>query len=319
MTDTKPTDDEDNDLARAIAMSIADTSGPESDLKDSSGNNEPGWLTDTMKPEGVTWGDSASISAPSNNMLGTGGEDDDIAKAIALSLEESKRQDAAATPGFEDPTFTATPQTNSNVETAEDRNKRIASIYGAADSTAFERVMWGSTVTEGDKERWRMQGIAVASCWLRQSHGGPCGVLAVLGGEMVRWFLFGASPGVRDMFLGELEGVAGRGKGDSKLDGGDSKLKGVPADVVDRAVAVAIGAVLARAAMRGVEGREGGVRVITSNDPGAEGACKAFWVEGSSAVDVEDRLAEDVASYLLSRGKLKAFKEPGGVLLVAKR
>lgn len=100
-------------------------------------------------------------------------------------------------------------------------------------------------------------------------------------------------------------------------EGGDSLSQ----RYVDKALAIAIGSVLSRAGMQGCPTAEGGVRVVTSHgiDGAEEGDCRGFWAAGGSGEEVEAKLAEDVAEYLLQGGRLTAFKEPGGVLLVVRR
>ena len=59
---------------------------------------------------------------------------------------------------------------------------------------ALRGIMFSSTATEGDVERWHSSGLRCnqdKNCFgLVQRFGGPCGVLAAVQAEMIRQFIF---------------------------------------------------------------------------------------------------------------------------------
>jgi hypothetical protein len=55
--------------------------------------------------------------------------------------------------------------------------------------------MWPPFVTEDDLARWHSQGFTFCDAprfGLEQGHGGPCGVLAAVQGEVLRLLVFAA-------------------------------------------------------------------------------------------------------------------------------
>ncbi|GMI10634.1 hypothetical protein TrVE_jg2278 [Triparma verrucosa] len=273
-------DDEDEELKRALAMSMGPSSSP-------------------PQPTSTT---------PSNN------EADEIAQAIALSLRSTF---PSSLPPFQSP-FNSVPQQTTSFESSPLRHTRITSPYTPS---LFRKIMWGTTVTDSDMSRWKAQGITTvggtSSCsWgLSQSQGGPCGILAVLGGEIIRWIVYGGGEywkeEYRELFVRGLKGLTeeGGGEGGEKLD----------EETEDRALAMAIGAVLARAGVQGVKEDEpsAGVRVITGDEDAY--VSKGIWLENTTGLDkagVVQSLAVQVAEYLLTSNLLAEFKQPGGVLLI---
>ena len=211
----------------------------------------------------------------------------------------------------------------------------------AYSSTAFCRdfrvVMWNSTCSSQDIKRWYLQGIEAINPggqgwkgWgLKQSFGGPCGVLGGVMSEFVRGLVF-------DMILGN----EGKKFMVNTLQADSSEI--MPIEVYERGVAHAIGVILSRAATYG-RGRDGGgggvvVRLVLKdrtkdeqrdyNDDATnhqeEDADKFVYEinDGSSGGDMHDRVAKflleeyESGSSSLFKKPLDQFKYPGGVVLL---
>ncbi|GMH69976.1 hypothetical protein TL16_g05293 [Triparma laevis f. inornata] len=221
----------------------------------------------------------------------TSTEDDEIARAIALSLAESKPQPPQQQEFT--PTFTSTPQTSTS-ESVEIRKNRIQRSYEIEEEEEFNRVI----------------------------HGGPCGILAVLGAEILSWLLFDSSssfpPSVKSKFISNLQSVCPASPTPSPQTSSKSE-PGVDSQTADLALSLAIGRVLARAALQGVEDEYpgGGVRVVTGEDGNFVSKC--IWIdeeEGKDLNSVTHSLSLLTSNYLLSSSSsiLNNFKSPGGVL-----
>ena len=209
--------DEDEELMKALAMSMEGGYGGGGGGGGAEADAEPEWLRGANKAAQMDWS-SAGESGGLGGVVGAASDDDDIAKAIALSLEESKRGSAPTPTGGQgyESGFAAAPQRVAGVESLEARRARLSGPYGSSDGAAFEGVMWGGGVTQADKDRWMSQGVTCRaerlSAFLAQEHGGPCGVLAALGAEMVRWFLFGGEGGAREAFVEDLRRASPTGE-----------------------------------------------------------------------------------------------------------
>jgi hypothetical protein len=66
----------------------------------------------------------------------------------------------------------------------------------------ISRIVWPSSSTEDDRDRWLSQGFTLCAmgsggpaCGLKQSAGGPCGVLAAIQAEIIRMLVFDGGSG----------------------------------------------------------------------------------------------------------------------------
>jgi len=83
--------------------------------------------------------------------------------------------------------------TGSNVHQGLDANVQGRSIT-EAELTQFLMLMWASSGNTEDRQRWHQQGFRFCgnpTFGLEQGHGGPCGVLAAVQAELMRYLIFG--------------------------------------------------------------------------------------------------------------------------------
>ncbi|GMI27570.1 hypothetical protein TeGR_g6518, partial [Tetraparma gracilis] len=296
-----PADDEEAELERALKMSLGEDAKPAAPMPAAPMPAAPV----IAAPAPSDFFTQATMEGMGGG--GAGSEDDQLAAAIAASLASSAPAPSPApAPADVPPPLSQAPP--AAVEPAAERRARIAAPLSEADNADFGRLFWSSNLTPEDRERWAKQGIDVRSppspgddplsphaVWsLSQKHGGPCGILAAVQAECLSFFTFSAPalpshPSLPSDFAAALA-----------ADGLPAAAARLPPATVDAALSMAIGRIVARAAVATLpEGEPTGARLALSVD-GA--SAHPIWLEGAAAEDrgrMGEELTRRVSEFLL--------------------